>query len=71
MKRKFLGAATATMMLAGSSFLAFGSSQPEECQLKGTPDCPIVQNCPLKGTPECTLAASTVRAEVLPCCKKK
>ncbi|WP_144266282.1 hypothetical protein [Pontibacter ummariensis] len=56
MKRRFLGIATATMMLAGGSFFAFaGNGQLEDCPLKGTPECPLVKECKLKGTPDCPL----------------
>lgn len=47
------------MMLTGGSFFAFASSQPQECPLKGTSECPLVK------------AETAVKAEVPPCCKKK
>ncbi|MBK0401849.1 hypothetical protein I5M27_02565 [Adhaeribacter sp. BT258] len=81
MKKRFLGIATGTMMLAGGTFFAFaGNDKVKDCPLKGTADCPIVKECKLKGTPDCPLvkeakAKSTISfasASTLPsCCKKK
>lgn len=80
MKHKLLGLATATMIFAGGAMYAFSSNEAE-CELKGTPACPLVDNCPLKGTPDCPLVdkrvkvvktANVTRSEDLPdCCKKK
>lgn len=84
MKKRFLGIATVTMMLAGGSIFAFaGNGQGKDCPLKGTPDCPIVKECKLKNTPDCPLVkkekakkteatATVAAASKLPsCCKKK
>ena len=78
MKRRFLGIATATMMLAGGSFFAFaGNGQSEDCPLKGTPDCPLVKDeakKEKKAEATATVAVVTTApttATVPPCCKKK
>ena len=64
MKRRFLGIATATMMLAGGSLFAFaGNGQSEDCPLKGTPDCPLVKECKLKDTPACPLVKDEAKKE--------
>jgi len=80
MKRKLVGIATATMIFAGGAIYAFNNSETE-CDLKGTAECPLVQDCPLQGTPNCPLVenaakvvttAALVKTEELPdCCKKK
>lgn len=52
------------MMLAGGSFFAFaGNGQPEDCPLKGTPDCPLVKECKLKDTPDCPLVENEANKE--------
>lgn len=65
MKRKFLGIATAVLLLAGGSFFAFGTSGSEECPLKETAECPLV-------TPTAQAAVTPgAIAELPPCCQKK
>lgn len=80
MKRRFLGIATTTIMLAGGSFFAFaGNGQLKDCPFKGTPDCPLVKECTLKNTPDCPLVKKEKKAEATvavavtapSCCKKK
>ncbi|MCB2410960.1 hypothetical protein LGH74_23440 [Hymenobacter sp. BT178] len=65
MKRKMMmfGAAA---LLSGGALFGFTSPTPTavDCPLKGTPDCPLVQNCAQAGTPACTAGAPS-------CCAAK
>jgi hypothetical protein len=62
MKKKVAMITTAVVLLVGGTVFAMNQNE-EDCPLKGTPECPMIQNCPDKGTPECKL--------VSPCCSKK
>ncbi|WP_133271124.1 hypothetical protein [Hymenobacter radiodurans] len=65
MKQKVL-MLTSAVLLAGGALFGFASpSNTTDCPLKGTPECPLVQNCPDKGTAACTLAG------VPACCAAK
>ncbi|GAA4388614.1 hypothetical protein GCM10023186_35300 [Hymenobacter koreensis] len=46
-------------LLSGGALFGFTSPPPTaaDCPLKGTPDCPLVQNCAQAGTPACTAGA--------------
>jgi hypothetical protein len=57
MKRKMMmfGAAA---LLSGGALFGFTSPAPAaDCPLKGTPNCPLVQNCAQAGTPACAAGA--------------
>lgn len=54
------------LLSTGAALFGFTSpNKVADCPLKGTPECPPVQNCPDKGTAACTLAG------VPSCCVKK
>lgn len=68
MKRKIVGIIAAVVFSAGGAIYAVNSN-PSECPLQGTSDCPLVQDCHLEGTPDCPLVKSG--SNVPDCCKKK
>lgn len=65
MKRKMM-LNDAAALLSGGTLFGFTSptTSAADCPLKGTPDCPLVQNCAQAGIPACAAGAPT-------CCAAK
>ncbi len=64
MKRKMMLFGAAALLSGGTLFGFTSPTSAADCPLKGTPDCPLVQNCAQAGTAACAAGAPT-------CCAAK